>query len=112
MYLSDEMTNHACTTGLNLGAGRQFLFQPLKIGFTTSTYYAYGLPGPGAAELDMKPELAESLGISDDLVTFSKAQGTLRAGIVIAITVPFSQTTYDTIYRLLDIGQFAVYNSI
>ena len=59
----------------------------------------------------MKPELAESLGISDDLITFTKAQGTSRAGVVIAITVPFSQTTYDAIYRLLDIGQFAVYNS-
>ena len=111
VYLADSLAVHAQDVGLNLGAGRQYLFYPLKINFTTSTYYAYGLPGPGAAELDMKPELAESLGISDDLITFSKAQGTSRAGVVISITVPFSQTTYDAIYRLLDIGQFAVYNS-
>ena len=39
-----------------------------------------------------------------------KATGVTRAAVVCTIDIPFSVTTYDKIYRLLDVGKFQVVN--
>ena len=96
---------------VHLGQLGQFNPSPVVIRPTMETFFVYGTTGVASAELDLKPAVAEALGCSTDLVSTKGCSGANRAaGQVIAVTYPYSITTYDAVTMLLTIGCFKLVN--
>ena len=97
--------------GVTLGKHGVYPVVALRPKLTFETIYALGCTGEGSARLDLVPEMRTALAVSKDMVTISQVpiSGQHKA-CVLAIKVPFSQTTYDAIYELLDVGRFKLVN--
>ena len=89
------------------GAHGTFVPRLLRRRVSLETIFCYGITGQGSGRDFLLPEVADSLGLSRDLVTLRGARGVKQGvGFVGAITFPYDKELYMKVMELLDIASF------
>ena len=96
---------------LDLGALGKFTAVPVSDRVNMETMYVTGPTGEMSAKLDFGKALAQYLGVSSDLLNFTRVRETPRGVIVLAVEYPYSQEAYDEVAELFDVGHYSVVNS-